>query len=289
MPHLLVGGKAFHGREEVETVRAALAAIEWPDDELSVFATLKGSLFAIDDEQLLEFRHRFGTFHPFRDSEGARRQLRPGARAHRRSRRRTSAPIADALRLLQELHRRRNYRPVADTIHRLIAETRAHVGFILRPAGEQALANVLHVAELARQYEASRRHFVPRLHRRAASGRRIGGRRSADSRRGQRRRPADDGAQGEGARVSDRDPRRPDVPDQPERREPLPRSVAPAVRDENRRLGALRAARARAASKWRATRPKASGWRTLRPRARAICSSCRRSATSRGKAAGSAR
>src|SRR6185295_18032097 len=40
-------------------------------------------------------------------------------------------------------------------VTRLMAETRAHVGFILRPAGEQALANVLHVAELARQYEAS--------------------------------------------------------------------------------------------------------------------------------------
>src|SRR5262249_2230644 len=60
IPHLLVGGKTFHGREEVETMRAALAAIEWPDDELSVFATLKGSLFAIDDEVLLEYRHRYG-------------------------------------------------------------------------------------------------------------------------------------------------------------------------------------------------------------------------------------
>ena len=66
IPHLLVGGKAFHDREEVETIRAALAAIEWPDDELAVFATLKGSLFAIDDELLLEYRHRFGGFHPFR-------------------------------------------------------------------------------------------------------------------------------------------------------------------------------------------------------------------------------
>ncbi len=37
----------------------------------------------------------------------------------------------------------------------MLEETRAHVGFILRPAGEQALANVLHIAELARQYEAS--------------------------------------------------------------------------------------------------------------------------------------
>src|SRR5215467_14316825 len=66
IPHLLVGGKAFHGREEVEAIRASLAAIEWPDDELSVFATLKGPLFAIDDEHLFEFRSRYGTFHPFR-------------------------------------------------------------------------------------------------------------------------------------------------------------------------------------------------------------------------------
>ena len=46
IPHVLVGGKAFHEREEVEAIRAALAAIEWPDDELSVFATLRGPLFA---------------------------------------------------------------------------------------------------------------------------------------------------------------------------------------------------------------------------------------------------
>jgi ATP-dependent exoDNAse (exonuclease V) beta subunit len=166
IPHLLVGGKSFHGREEVETMRAALAAIEWPDDELSVFATLKGSLFAIDDELLLEFRHRFGTFHPFRiprafgGNSGNELALTGEPAQH-------LAPIADALRLLQTLHRARNYRPVADTIGRLLTETRAHVGFILRPAGEQALANVLHVAELARQYEAgggiSFRGFIDEL------------------------------------------------------------------------------------------------------------------------------
>ena len=154
VPHLLVGGKAFHGREEVETIRAALAAIEWPDDELSVFATLKGSLFAIDDEQLLEFRHRFGAVHPFRipkelgGNSGQDLALTGEPTAQ-------LMPIAEALRLLQQLHRGRNYRPVADTVTRLLERTRAHVGFILRPAGEQALANVLHVAELARQYEAS--------------------------------------------------------------------------------------------------------------------------------------
>ena len=166
IPHLLVGGKAFHNREEVETIRAALAAIEWPDDELSVFATLKGSLFAIDDEHLLEYRHRFLACHPFRipgalgGNSGAELALDAEPTAH-------LMPIALALRLLQELHRRRNYRPVADTIGALLNASRAHVSFMLRPGGEQALANVLHVAELARQYEAegglSFRGFIDQL------------------------------------------------------------------------------------------------------------------------------
>jgi ATP-dependent exoDNAse (exonuclease V) beta subunit len=166
IPHLLVGGKAFHDREEVDTIRAALSAIEWPDDELSVFATLKGSLFAIDDEPLLEFRHRFGAFHPFRiprelgGNSGRELVLTAEETSH-------LSPIADALRLIQRLHRGRNYRPLADTIGQLLGDTRAHVGFILRPAGEQVLANVLHVAELARQYEmaggTSYRGFIDEL------------------------------------------------------------------------------------------------------------------------------
>jgi ATP-dependent exoDNAse (exonuclease V) beta subunit len=172
IPHLLVGGKAFHEREEVETIRAALAAVEWPDDELSVFATLKGSFFAIDDAHLLEYRHRFGSCHPFRipaalgGNPGTDIALTSEPAGHLQ-------PIADALRLLQRLHRGRNYRPVADTVGRLLTETRAHVGFILRAAGEQALANVLHVSELARAYEAaggiSFRGFIDELRAAAES------------------------------------------------------------------------------------------------------------------------
>src|SRR5204863_2602651 len=114
-------------------------------------------------------RHRFrsyGRFHPFRiprelgGNSGDELALSGDPVAH-------LMPIAGALRVLQQLHRARNYRPVADTIGRLLAETRAHVGLILRPAGEQALANVLHVAELARQYEAgggiSFRGFIDEL------------------------------------------------------------------------------------------------------------------------------
>jgi ATP-dependent helicase/nuclease subunit A len=156
--HVLVGGKSFHDREEVETLRAALAAIEWPDDELAVFAALRGALFSIGDEELLEWKQRCGVFHPFRIPRAEDRG--PSIDGHLQ-------PIADALRILQRLHRRRNYRPVAETIQDLLDATRAHVGIVLRSAGEQALANVLHVAELAREYEAggglSFRGFVDEL------------------------------------------------------------------------------------------------------------------------------
>ena len=156
--HLLVGGKTFHNREEIETIRAALTAIEWPDDQLSVFATLRGALFAIGDEELLEYHHLGGRFHPFRIPPTL-----PDRLAH----------VRDALGQLALLHTHRNRRPAADTITALLDHTRAHVGFVLRPGGEQALANVLHVAELARQYEMeggmSFRGFVDTLQARSAA------------------------------------------------------------------------------------------------------------------------
>jgi ATP-dependent exoDNAse (exonuclease V) beta subunit len=180
IPHVLVGGRAFHEREEIEAIRAALAAVEWPDDELSVFATLRGPFFAITDEDLLDWACRFGrktdkgfrryAFHPHRIPEVFTRDT-PSEVEHLR-------PIAGALQLLKRLHRHRNsvFADSSDTrewggasgvLHELLRATRAHVGFALRIGGEQALANVLHVAELARQYELgggiSFRGFVEEL------------------------------------------------------------------------------------------------------------------------------
>ena len=157
IPHLLVGSKSFYHREEVETVRVALAAIEWPDDELSVFGTLRGSLFAIPDDLLLRFRFEVGRLHPFRRAPRAlRNSLAPAF-----------APIAEALTILADLHRHRNARPVAGTINALLEATRAHAGFMLRRAGSQALANVYRICDLARTFELtgglSFRGFVEEL------------------------------------------------------------------------------------------------------------------------------
>ncbi len=163
IPHLLVGGRTFHTREEVATMRAALSAVEWPDDQLSVFATLRGSLFAIEDQALFTYHQRYGRLHPFTIPS----ELRSGEAD------RSLVAIADALDLLKELHHRRNDVPVTATIGRLLEATRAHAGFVMRPAGEQALANVLQIAELARRFEAtgglSFRGFVQYLREEAAA------------------------------------------------------------------------------------------------------------------------
>ncbi|NRA94882.1 MAG: UvrD-helicase domain-containing protein [Planctomycetes bacterium] len=155
IPHVLVGGRAFHDREEVVALRNALSAIEWPDDELSVYATLRGPLFAVGDDALLQWRHRFGSLHPLRprDDDG---ELTP-----------LLTEVGEPLDLLARLHRRRNRRPFADTLSRLLEAARAHAGFAFWTGGEQVLGNVLRTVELARRAESvgatSFRAFVEEL------------------------------------------------------------------------------------------------------------------------------
>jgi ATP-dependent helicase/nuclease subunit A len=167
IPHLLVGGRSFHNRAEVEALRAALGAIERPDDELSVFATLRGPFFGIGDEDLLRFRHQYGRFHPFHVPLDLDPQAMDEQNAPLR-------PIGDALTLLRSLHEQRNRIPVAATIGALVEATRVHVRFALEQGGEQILANVLRVSDLARQYEAeggiSFRGFLETLDEQADTG-----------------------------------------------------------------------------------------------------------------------
>ncbi|HEX7809212.1 MAG TPA: 3'-5' exonuclease, partial [Thermoanaerobaculia bacterium] len=153
IPHVVVGGRSLHGREEVETLRAALAAIEYPDDDLSLYATLRGSLFAFADTDLFAYQrsHRL-------DYTRIPETVEP-----------RFAEIREAMSFLRSLHRGRNARPVADTLTRLIEHTRSFANFVFRPSGEQVLANVLLVEEYARAYDLSGgvsfRGFVQQLER----------------------------------------------------------------------------------------------------------------------------
>jgi ATP-dependent helicase/nuclease subunit A len=160
VPHMLVGGRSFHDREEVVAIRTALDAIEWPADELAVYATLRGPLFAINDEDLLRFRVEVHHLNPLRKLDDREREQHPD--------------VVAGLELLKALHLGRNRQPIADTIERFLSETRAHASLAMWPSGEQALANAIAVLDLARNADvrgtSSFRAFIETLTEQAERG-----------------------------------------------------------------------------------------------------------------------
>jgi ATP-dependent helicase/nuclease subunit A len=169
LPHVLVGGRSFHDREEIIALRNALGAIEWPDDELRVYATLRGPLFAFSDDALFAYRQ---TLSP--DGELKIRRLHPMHPVDRSKLDPAVQEVADALVLLGGLHVVRNRRPIAQTILMLLDAVRAHAGIAMWPTGEQALANCLRMVDLARRFEqrgaSSYRAFIERMDDDAEAG-----------------------------------------------------------------------------------------------------------------------
>ena len=199
------------------------------------------------------------------------------------------APIREGLQLLRELHRQRNYRPIADTIHALLEATRAHAGFAFRKGGERVLANVYRLTDLARSFEVGRRrHLIPRLRR--IPGKRIRRQRyqrSAGAGTGRRRRAIDDRPQGQGPGISRWSSWRISRRSSPDRRA----RTAPAM--PNAACARSACCGARRGNCWMPPRPKPRPTKrkrcaspTWRRRARAICWWWRRSARRSARAAG---
>jgi ATP-dependent helicase/nuclease subunit A len=158
--HVLVGSKGLHEREETAAIRTALRAIEWPDDELSVYAVLHGPLFGIDDATLLRFKEEHGRLRPAAEPpEDADPEFEP---------------VWQAFAILRELHRKRNHLPIAETIRAALEAVRAHVSIAFHSGGPRRLANLHRIAELARQADAGGtftfRAFVRWLEEEARSG-----------------------------------------------------------------------------------------------------------------------
>jgi len=142
--HVLVGGRSFHSREEVLALRTAMRAIEWPEDELSVFATLRGPFLAVGDEALLLYKNEF-------------KKLRPPRKGVEVSE--TLKPVAEGLLLLRALHAARTRQSVSRTLQQFLEATRAAAGVAFWTAGDQALANVLQFVDRAKRLEARATSF----------------------------------------------------------------------------------------------------------------------------------
>jgi ATP-dependent exoDNAse (exonuclease V) beta subunit len=154
LTHVLVGGRSFHDREEIIALRNALVAIEWPDDELRVYATLRGPFFAHGDQALLSFMQG-------PDGEGnlVRRRLNPLRPVKEKELAAAAREVFPSLHLLRKLHSGRNNRPIAQTLMMLLDATRAPANLALWANGEQALANCLRLVDMARRFEVKASSF----------------------------------------------------------------------------------------------------------------------------------
>ena len=185
--HSLAAVQTYIGSAELSFLRAALTAIEFPEDELSVYATLRGPLFAIPDQDLFLFRERHPEIRlrPARarllelDDEAAPRSgttdrrgdgtgdRAPGRMPDRAPDRMMDRAIRDGLAFLYRLHRRRTHQPIAVTLQQLLGRNRAETGFAFWNAPDQVLSNLRRLAEAARAFEAggglSFRAFVEQL------------------------------------------------------------------------------------------------------------------------------
>jgi ATP-dependent helicase/nuclease subunit A len=78
LPHVLVGGRSFHDREEILALRNALTAIEWPGNELRVYAIVRGPLFAFSDDALFIYRQTVSAEGELQIHRLQRTHVRPG-------------------------------------------------------------------------------------------------------------------------------------------------------------------------------------------------------------------
>ena len=223
---------------------------------------------------LLEFRHRFGAFHPFRVPKELGGNSRHGARADRRADR---APDADRRRAAAAAAAA----PRAATTGRSPTRSAGCSPRRARTSASSCGRPASRRSPTCCTSPSSRASTKPAAASRSAAsstscGRRPSreARRGADPRRGQRRRAADDRAQGQGARVPGRHPRRPHLPHEPQRREPLSRRDRAGCARCGSAAGRRTSCTSTRPRKWRATRPKACASPTSPRRARAICSSC---------------
>ncbi len=140
IPYRTVGGRHYYARSEVGWALAALAAIEDPYDPVALVATLRSPLFGAPDGAFLAHAAAGGRFS----------YLAPlPAGAH--------PALADAWRILRDLHARRTRESPAAIVEALYVETEVLATYALDPHGDQRVANLLRLLDTARALEATGR------------------------------------------------------------------------------------------------------------------------------------
>jgi ATP-dependent helicase/nuclease subunit A len=135
IPHAHLGADSFFERETIVAMSAVLAAIEWPDDDLSVYATLKSPFIGITDADLLAYRTRVGHLRPLGAKGDVPKEL---------------ALVSTVLALLRELHANRHQRSIEATVRAFFEATLAEVSLALDEDGDAEARALSQLVSLAR-------------------------------------------------------------------------------------------------------------------------------------------
>jgi ATP-dependent exoDNAse (exonuclease V) beta subunit len=136
IPYRVEGGRTFFRRQEVRDLGHLLRAIDDPTDELSVFGALRSAAFSCTDEEAYLWKLGGGRFDYRRRQEG-------------------DGPVAEALAVLRDLHDLRARVSLGELVREAITRTRLVESALGAPAGAQAAANLVKLAERARAFSSA--------------------------------------------------------------------------------------------------------------------------------------
>jgi ATP-dependent exoDNAse (exonuclease V) beta subunit len=132
VPYQVSGGRYYYARMEFQDLLSTLKAIDNPFDGLSVVGSLRSPFFGHSDEDLLRHVGAGGTFNYLAGAPKGCRDL------------------AEAFDALKDLHERRRRDPASAVLEHLFESTRALLIYANKPHGEQRVANLLKLQEIAR-------------------------------------------------------------------------------------------------------------------------------------------
>jgi ATP-dependent helicase/nuclease subunit A len=143
IPYRVTSSRTFYKREEIGWLLNVLHAVEHPTDPVAVWGALRAPLFGCSDREVYEFVASGGSF-DYRPSTGSGRTG-------------DGIPdsIASAYSVLNDLHATRNLWSVPRMVEEVLVRTNALPIFLLTPQGEQRVANLAKVVQLARALEGS--------------------------------------------------------------------------------------------------------------------------------------
>jgi len=132
VPYQVAGGRHYYSRLEFQHLLAVLSAVANPYDAVSVLGALRSPFFGQSDEDILAHFASGGDFnylHP----------VPPESRA-----------LADAFEVLRKLHELTTTEPPPALLTELFERTQALQIYAMKPHGEQRVANLLKVQDMAR-------------------------------------------------------------------------------------------------------------------------------------------